>query len=248
MNITVVRSQKEFDSIPIDYRGEIAICFGTENSPAVIIRKFGNACVIAHGNSTVEAYENSCVIARGNSRVIAWGDSSIVARENSSVEAAGNSQICDCSDTHRITASGGSRIVYSPRTIDEYCSHYALARNKNTIKLYKAVHKRDGKYFSDRDGSFEYVIGESAAADSLTTDTRVDCGHGIHMAHKEWCVCYGQYWDDLAIIEVEAEANDIVMPVPGYGKVRAAKVKVLREVPLDECGLYGKLLAKKLAK
>lgn len=159
--------------------------------------------------------------------------------------ASGNSQICDCTRTHKITTSANSRIVYNPRNIDEYCEQYEIERTETTVKLYKAVHKREGRFFSDNDNNFEYVVGGVAVADRLTADTTEDCGHGIHMAHKAWCVSYGKDWKDLAIIEVEAEASEIIVPVPGCGKVRAAQVKVLREVPLEECGLYGKILAKK---
>ena len=113
------------------------------------------------------------------------------------------------------------------------------------MKLYKAVHKVNDRFIADNDKRFEYVIGSEAVADRLDTNTGEGCGHGIHMAHKEWCVYYGRTWEDLAIIEVEAEASGIVVPVHGCGKVRAAQVKVLREVPLEECGLLGKMLAKK---
>jgi hypothetical protein len=168
-----------------------------------------------------------------------------VAWENSSVEASGNSQVCDCTYSHEITTSGNARTVYNPRNIDEYCEHHQIERTGDTVKLYKAVRKVNGRYFSDKNRAFEYVIGGVAVADKLTKDTSDDCGHGIHMAHKAWCVDYGRDWSNLAIIEVEADANGIIVPVPGCGKVRAAQVKVLREVPLEECGLLGKLLAKK---
>ena len=283
-NITV-KSQAEFDAIPIDYCGRIFIVFGTPFNRAVINRKFqfasvvawenssvvawGNSSVVAWGNSSVEAWENSSVVAWenssvvawenssvvawGNSSVVAWGNSSVVAWGNSSVEAwgnssvsaSGNSQICDNTRTHKITTTANSRIVYNPRNIDEYCEHHQIERTESTVKLYKAVHKREGRYFSDNDSNFEYVIGGVAVANGLTTDPTEDCGRGIHMAHKAWCVDYGRDWKDLAIIEVEAEASGIIVPVPGCGKVRAAQVKVLREVPLEECGLLGKLIAKK---
>ena len=251
-NITV-KSQAEFDAIPLDHCGRIFIEFGTPFNRAVINRKFQfasviareNSSVVARGNSSVEAWENSSVEAMENSSVIAMGNSSVEARENSSVEATGNSQICDNTNTHKITTSANSRIVYNPRNIDEYCEHHQIERTETTVKLYKAVHKREGRYFSDNDSNFEYIIGGLAVANGLTTDPTEDCGYGIHMAHKAWCVDYGRDWKDLAIIEVEAEANGIIVPVPGFGKVRAAQVKVLREVPLEECGLLGKLLAKK---
>jgi hypothetical protein len=209
------------------------------------VEAWEDSSVVAWGNSSVEAWGNSSVVAWENSSVEAWENSSVVAWGNSSVSASGNSQICDSTRTHKITTSANSRIVYNPRNIDEYCEHHQIDRTETTVKLYKAVHKRDGKYFSDNDSDFEYVIGGVAVANGLTTDPAEDCGLGIHMAHKAWCVDYGRSWKDLAIIEVEAEADGIIVPVPGCGKVRAAQVNVLREVPLEECGLLGKMLAKK---
>lgn len=64
---------------------------------------------------------------------------------------------------------------------------------------------------------------------------------------KAWALDYGYNWDNLAIIEVEADVTKIVVPKNGSGKVRTDRVKVLREVPFEECGLRGKMLAKKLA-
>ena len=280
MTEIIVKSQQEFDAVPVDYNGRIIIAFGTRFNRAVVNRTFDNAVVEARGNSSVEAWENSSVVAWGNSSVVArenssvvawenssvvaWGNSSVVAWGNSSVEAcgnssvvargnssvvgSGNSQIHDCSNAHNVTTSANSRIVYSPRNIKEYCEHYQIDCSGDIVKLYKAVHKRDERFVSDKDQDFEYIIGNTAVADSLTTDTSEICGHGIHMAYKEWCVDYGKDWPDLAIIEVEAEANAIIVPVPGCGKVRAKSVKVVREVPLEECGLMGKIIAKKLAR
>ena len=68
------------------------------------------------------------------------------------------------------------------------------------------------------------------------------------MAFKEWCVSYGAGWNDMAILELETEIAGLVVPVNGAGKVRAAKATVIREVPLKECGLYGRVLAKRRQK
>ena len=170
---------------------------------------------------------------------------SVVARGNSFVEARGNTQVVDCTDKHNIAVSGNARIVYNPKNITEYLDHYGIQQSDGTAKLYKAVHKRDGRYFSDKCGDFEYSIGETAIADGLTMDQSVDCGHGIHIAYKEWALYFGKDWRDLAILEVEADVSSIIVPLNGSGKVRTDKVIVLREVPLEECGLLGKIIAKK---
>ena len=260
MKEITVTSQAELDALPIDYDGRIIIKFGTPYNRAVVNRRFkyrvearGNSSVVARGNSSVVAWENSSVVARenssveawGNSSVVAWGNSSVVARGNSSVRASGNTQVVDSTRDHDIETSGNARIVYNPRNIEEYLQHYGIEQTDGKVKLYKAVHKRDGRYFSDHDNSFEYTIGKEAAAKRLDTDTGHDCGQGIHIAHKAWVLDYGRGWSDLAIIEVEADISKIIVPKDCSGKVRTDKVLVIREVPLEECGLLGKILAKR---
>ena len=58
------------------------------------------------------------------------------------------------------------------------------------------------------------------------------------MAHMAWVLDYGRDWPDLAILEVEAALDGVVVPKGGSGKVRAPALKVIREVPLEECGIY----------
>ena len=206
-----------------------------------------NSAVVALGNSSVVAWENSSVVAWENSAVVAWENSSVVAWENSSVVAWGNSQIVDCGSSS-ITTSGNARIVYNPRTLDEYISFYpGIKETGDTVRLYKAVHKRDGKYFSDYDSAFEYIPGETCAADRVSADVHEDCGEGIHIAHLDWCVTFGFSWADLAILEVEAKKSEIVVPLNGGGKVRTRSVKVIREVPLEERGPMGKAIASRRA-
>ena len=275
MEEIVVTTQAQLDSIEADFNGRVIIKFGTPGNRAIIGSRFkypilvwgnssveardnssveacdsssvvayNNSSVVAWGNSSIEARDNSSVEARGNSSVVAWDNSSVVARGNSSVEARGNVQILDKTSTHNLSATGNARIVYDPRDISEYMGFYGIESDGKTAKLFKAVHKREGRYFSDFN-SLEYFIGSSAAADSLDTDPSEDCGHGIHMAHKAWCLDYGRDWDDLAILEVEAEMSGIIVPEGNPGKVRAARIKVLREVPLAECGLMEKLMEKR---
>ena len=62
------------------------------------------------------------------------------------------------------------------------------------------------------------------------------------------CLDYGKDWNNLAILEVEADLEKIIVPDDCTGKVRCLEVKVLREVPLEECGIYGKMIANRLNK
>ena len=175
-----------------------------------------------------------------------WNRAVVRKRYRRPVEAWGNVKVVDRLRGGRIEITGNARIVCMPKTIEEYCSFYGIEHDKKKGKFFKCVHKKEnGSYVSDNDSSFAYVIGEKVAADYLDKDTSEDYGHGIHIAYLQWVIDYGRNWNDLAILEVEADLDSIVLPEGCPGKVRCAEVKVLREVPLEECGLYGKILTKR---
>lgn len=114
------------------------------------------------------------------------------------------------------------------------------------MRLFKAVHFDGEKYYADADHDFIYTIGETAVPDNgFDDDINKTCGAGINLAHKAWAINYGSGWNDLAILELECEKADVLVPLMSDGKVRARKAKVIREVPLEECGLYGAMLAKR---
>ena len=232
MTIIPVKSQKELDMIPLDTEGIIRIDFGNYQSPAIVRNLY-------------------------KYRVVAWENSSVVARENSSVEAWGNAQVVDYLQGATITLSGNARMIFMPRNIEEFMNFYGIEHDKTTAKFYKAVHKRkigtlyadDGKkfssvyeYVSDYDGEFKYEIGEMVSSDGFNNDSEEHCGKGIHVSHKSWALDFGRSWDDLALLEVKAKIKDILLPKCSDGKVRVPEVEVIREVPLEECGLFGKIL------
>ena len=268
-----VKTQAELDAIPENYKGRIYIEFGTQDEPAVVNLRYyysveardnssveawgnssveardnssvvawGNSSVVARGNSSVEAWDNSSVEARDNSSVEARGNSSVEARDNSSVEACGNTQVNQKSESSKITISGNARIVYDPKNTNEYIDFYGIKHTKTRATLYKAVHKIDGRYVSDYDKSFTYEIGKIIKTE-VDPDTSEICGRGIHLSHLNWALYFGSEWDDLAILEVTTRMEDIVCPEDTDGKVRTSRVKVIREVPMNECGVYGKILA-----
>ena len=255
MKEIICTSQAELDALSADYNGRVIIKFGTPLNRALVKRRFiypvvawENSSVEAWDNSSVVAWDNSSVVARGNSSVEAWGNSSVVARENSSVVARGNSQIVDAARNNNLEFNGNARIVYNPPNIDEYIDFYGLDATDTTVKMYKAVHFYYGAYHADYDCKFIYTIGDIVTPDNgFTNSVLSSCGAGIHLAHKAWAISYGANWSDLAILECECEKSDVLVPLYGDGKVRARKAKVLREVPLEECGLYGKIIAKRRA-
>ena len=247
MSQITVTTQKEWDDIPSDFDGYIYIQ-SPVNSRIFIAERKGLR-VVAWENSSVVARENSSVVARGNSSVEAWenssvvarGNSSVVARENSSVEARGNSQIAQYSDDAKLKISGNARIIFLPRTIEEYCDFYGITAKDGVALLFKAI-RADGGSFHDSD--FKYTIGESKSQ-HCDPDLSVRCSYGLHVSHLHWAIDFGRQHRDFKIIECAVPLDKVVVPKNTDGKVRTSELTVLREVPVEEWGIYGKIMDKK---
>ena len=201
--------------------------------------------MIACANSHVEADENSFVEAWDNSSVVARGNSSVEARENSSVDLCGFSQARIMSRFVDYKTANKARVILPFESIEDFAEYYGIDIVDGKVKMYKAVHAYSGKYTSDYCDSFCYKIGETTKEPNIDTDTYDDCGAGLHISTLKFALGFGDNWRDLAILEVEANIKDIVVPKFSVGKIRTSKLKVLREVPLEECGVYGKILAKR---
>ena len=232
----VVKTQGELDLIPEDYKGQIYIEGGVWYNKIKVGKRYYYR-VIAWENSSVVARENSSVVARGNSSVVAW--------ENSSVEARGNVQVVDYLQGAKIKISGNLRIVYLPKNIYEFMDFYGIKHTKTKATFYKAVHKRNSEYVSDYTSAFKYEVGKTHT-EYCDADETYSCGKGLHVAYLDWALRFGGGWSDIAILEVETKIDDIIMPRSTDGKVRTSKLKVIREVPLEDCGVYGKIIARRL--
>lgn len=219
------------------------------------VRAWDNVSVVARGNSYIEAFENASVTAYGSSfvkandkaSVIAWENASVEARERSSIKAYGNVQVINSLQEAKIQTFGNARVVYNPKTIHEFLDFYNIKHNKKTAKFYKAVHKKENIYFSDYNNDFIYKIGE-VVKEECDPNVEEDCSKGIHVSTLDWALVFGEDWNDLAILELKVDIDKIILPSYSYGKVRTSEAKVLREVPLEKCGLYGKILAKRKVK
>ena len=235
----VVTSQSELDMIPDGFKGGIYI-----ESGIVRLTRVFPCRVITCGNAYVEAYKNARVDAYENASVEAWG--------NSCIEAGGNVRVVAGSSMTRIQISGNARIVYYPKNIEDFMNFYGIKHDKKTAIFYKAVRRIEvaGKtpvkyqFVSDYISDFEYPIGSIVSAE-CDQDISQDWTYGIHISYLGKAIDFGRDWTNMAIIEVETKIEDIVLPINTNGNVRTSKVKVLREVPLEECGVFGKILARR---
>ncbi len=204
-----------------------------------------NSSVVAWGNSSVVAWENSSVVAWENSSVVAWGNSSVEAWENSSVEVTGNVQVVDRLYKGKIAISGNARIVSMPKNIEDFMNFYNIKHTKTKGLFFKAVHKKNDEYVSDYNQNFKYEVGK-IIKEECDSNVKEECSKGIHISSLQFALDFGCCWNDLAILECETKINDIVLPEDSDGKVRTSRIKVIREVPLSECGVYGKIIEKRL--
>ena len=211
-------------------------------------RLYDNASARLSGNASAELSGNASARLSGNASARLYDNASAVLYDNARATGSGNAQIVDAARKGNVKISGNARVVYNPSNIDEYIDFHGLESTESTVRLFKAVHFNGEKYYADADPDFVYAIGDIAVpTNGFDDNVNKTCGAGINLAHKAWALNYGRGWDDLAILELKCEKADVLVPLMSDGKVRARKAKVIREVPLEECGLYGKMLAKQRA-
>ena len=249
MKEIIVHTQEELDAIPKDCTDKIIIKSEDEivvsNRYGFSVTVCGTSTVRAYDTSTVTAYDTSTVTACGTSTVRAYGTSTVRAYDTSTVTACGNSQILKESENCQIQTSGNARIVYLPKTADEFLDYYGIKHADGKAILYKAVHKAEKGYCSNYNKDFTYNINETIT-EKCDRDVNKDCASGIHVAYLDWALCFGGNFDDLAILEVVTDIDKIVVPKNTDGKVRTSEVYVVREVPLEECGILGSIIARRI--
>ncbi len=302
---TVVRTQDDYDALPVDYPGVIEFSNGEnwifikeQKGYAIVVKDksyikagnatveaWGNATVEASGNATVRASDNATVRASDNATVRAWGNATVRASGNATVEASDNATVwawgnatVEASDNATVEASGNAtveasgnatvrawgnvqilnlscrgalqtfanaRIVFMPHDLPEFLAFHGIEVLDGKVRMYKAVHGDD--LHSQYDSRFKYGVGKTIIHD-CDQNQNEDCGRGLHISTLNWALDFGRDWDDLRIIECEVPVDKIVFSFGSTGKVRTSELTVLRVVPLDECGVFGKILAKKQTK
>ena len=226
----IVTTQKEWDEAPKEFEGYVII-------------KQGRICVAERKGWGVVASGNASVGAWGNASVRAWGNASVRASGNASVTGQGNVQVVRRSRDAKIEVKGNARIVGMPDNAQDYCDFYGVNVEDGKAILYKAV--RDN-LCSFHNPHFGYTIGETKTHD-CDPSQEVMCGLGMHVAHRDWALQFGEGMGEFKILEVAVPLDKIVVPFDTDGKVRCSELTVLREVPLEECGVYGKILARRRA-
>lgn len=229
----------------------------------VVVEAWHNSIVTANNNATVTVYHNAQVSAHDESIVCLYDHATcnacqravvtatkcatVFAMGYAKITANGCARVCKRSEKTKIKVSGDAYIIdetSGTRTLQDFMDYHNIKHGKKYATFYKAVHKHGNDYISDYDMSFQYKIGETVTGD-CDPNIYMQCSNGLHIASLNWALEYGREWYDLAIIEVKVNMDDIVLPEYSTGKVRTGKLKVIREVPLEECGPTGVVFSKK---
>ena len=252
MKTIIVKTQKEFDKIKLDFSGEIIIKDTKEELS--INRSFDNAEISVSDNATIESVYGNATIkyvfgnatieyVSGNatillmtglaSIVLLYSATKIIAKGMNIIRQIGDKKI-DIEKGKDVTFIKIKETIEKNPTFEFYKRLYPVESKLKKAIMYKAVHKSDnGEYYSNYDPNFKYIIGE-IKKENCSKEKDNSCSQGIHISHKLWAIDFGRVWDDLAILECEVNEKDIVVSKDCDGKVRASKIKVIREVPKSE--------------
>ena len=259
MKTIIVKSQEELEKISLDFDGEIYIEGGTKENPLNLKINFQYAVVIVRGSAYLESVYGSAQIryVSDSAQIRSVSDSAQIGSVSGSaqIELAGEAMVSAYS-AKKIVCSGynivkirksdrknvhlvmnkQSTLVIIPDfkpTFAEFVKRYPVQVKDKTAILYKAVHKKDGRYFSENQKDFEYIIGETKTH-GIDKSTDESCGVGLHVSFKGWAIGFGAGWDDMALLECEVPIKNIVVARDCDGKVRTNLLKVIREIPKEE--------------
>ena len=165
--------------------------------------------------------------------VLLYSATKIIAKGMNIIRQIGDKKI-DIEKGKDVTFIKIKETIEKNPTFEFYKRLYPVESKLKKAIMYKAVHKSDnGEYYSDYNPNFKYIIGE-IKKENCSKEKDNSCSQGIHISHKLWAIDFGRVWDDLAILECEVNEKDIVVSKDCDGKVRASKIKVIREVPKSE--------------
>jgi hypothetical protein len=236
----IVKTQKDFDAIPKNYKGTVYIEGGTYYDRIVINYSFDEARVIVRGEAYAELWGSSHAVLRESSHAKLFGEAMVSAKSAKEIICNGYNVISltkKAKQGMNIVCNKNSYIKIIPEfkpTFTEFYKLYPVVTKAKKAIMYKAVRKdQDGTYRSDWSPSFIYKIGEIHTEKCAPKD-QGSCSAGLHVAFKSWARAYGASWNNFALLECEVDIKDIIVCEDTDGKVRTPKLKVLREVPREE--------------
>ncbi len=211
-----------------------------ESSQVREMRESSQVGVMRESSQVREMRESSQVREmRESSQVKLYGEAMVSAYSAKSIECHGYNVVRIMNGQKEyvtVKMNKDSHLIVIPAfkpTFEDYAKRYPIVvKGKNAI-LYKAVHKRDVRFYSDYDRSFMYEVGKKSECE-VNKDKESSCSYGLHVADKNWALAFGRGWEDMALLECEVPKRSIVVANDCDGKVRTSELKVIREVPKEE--------------
>jgi hypothetical protein len=252
MKTLIVKTQKEFDKIKSNFEGRIEIKNTKESLN--INHSFNKAYIIVSDNATIESVSDNATIkyvsdnatikyVYGNATILLfgmaiicflYGAKKIVASGINTIRQIGTGKIdIKLSKESTLIKIKEKLSISKNNTIETYKKTYPVKTKGTKLIMYKAVRKINEEYVSDYDKNFKYEIGK-IKTEVLDKNENNSCSKGIHISHLFWAYNFGRNWEDLAILEVEVNPKDVIVSKDCDGKVRASKVKVIRELDKSE--------------
>lgn len=229
-------------------------CEWSDDKYAIVMPKTADE-IITEGATLNHCVGNYCErVAKGESIILFLRKLDELDKPFYTVEIRPNLKKLDFVQCRGFKNADPSKEIWE--SVDNFLKSYAKWFNRrkfeketNTTRTYyKAVKKtKDGLYISAWDNSTEYRIGEITESKLCDNPDRVAV-QGIHFASLEFAKKYGDAWENVAILELEVDIHDMVIP-DAKDQLRASKVKVIREVAMSELGEWGeKHMPKKTTK
>lgn len=231
-------------AIQVKYEQLHKACEWHDDKYAIIMPKCADE-IITEGATLNHCVGNYCErVAKDESIILFLRKLGELDKPFFTVEIRPNMKKFDLVQCRGFKNSDPSREIYD--SVDNFLEGYKKWFNRrkfehetNTTRTYyKSVKKtEDGRYLSAWDNSTEYRIGEITESKLCDNPDRVAV-QGIHFASLEFAQKYGDAWENVAILELEVNIHDMVIP-DAKDQLRASKVKVIREVPMSELGKWG---------
>ena len=186
--------------------------------------KAGNIAIVRTGNFT----------ACGSSQVTACGSSQVRACDSSQVTAYGYVALTQQSKNAKIIKTKTCSLIVVPPVggLDDYLNRYPIKSTAKYCELYKAVWP-DLTSINCSYVAVQYPeSGKVELKDKIAPPESGSCASGLHFAHFDWAVRFGEDSDikDFVILKAKIPLDHIVVSPDCDGKVRTDEAVILEVI------------------
>jgi hypothetical protein len=202
------------------------------------VRAYDSAQVTAYGSAQVTAYGSAQVTAYGSAQVTAYGSAQVTAYDSAQVRASGSAQvtaygyvaITQHADTCRITSTRTCQIIKVPaiKDIEDYLSRYPIQQEGDSVILYKAVNPSLKSLHSNT--PITYPKKGVIEQEEISPPEDGCCAKGLHFAHFDWAVSFGQQYSDFVLLKARIPKDKIVVSPDCDGKVRTSYAEIIEVI------------------